>query len=151
MSSDDACSMVVRVACALAIGSLVGCTANVPGQFVASTGPIDASARINTVGKEAIGESCQWWISIGSGSTGLIWPLPMEGNQNHLAVKDALGDEYDGLINAVTDSRTTHYGIAFPTGADPDPRNWVRAFAISVCQEIRGTPYVYAEPLAGSK
>lgn len=127
-----------------------GCTLNIPGKIVPSTGPVDVQRRINTVGKEAIGESCQWWFSAGALGYFVEIPLPMKGNQNYLAVENAIGSEYDGLIGATMDQRITPYGLAIPTSADFNPQNWVHIFVTPKCQEIRGTPYVYTEKLSGS-
>jgi hypothetical protein len=121
-----------------------------PGKLVPATAPVDTAKRINVVGREAIGESCQWWFSAGIGGLGFDFPIPMAGNQNHLAIKDALDGEYDGLIGAATDHRTTQYGLAVPTGSDPNPSSWARLFLTSVCVEIRGTPFTYTQPLAGA-
>jgi len=132
---------VSRIFATLIMAAITACTANVPGQLIPSTSPIDEARRVNLVGKEAIGESCQWWISANAKLGAVLFPIPVEGNQNYLALADALGEEYDGLVDAAADQRITPWGIAIPTSSNP--LEWVHVFLIENCQEIRGKPFVY--------
>ena len=136
------------VVASLVLVIVAGCTVNLPGRLVPTTAPVDDASRIHLVGKEAIGRTCQWWISANGYFGSITMPIPVEGNLNFLAVRAALGEEYDGLIDASVDRRITPWGLGIPTSSNP--QEWVHLFLIENCQEIRGTPFVYtSSPFRG--
>jgi hypothetical protein len=126
---------------AWALIATAGCTTYAPGRLLPSTLPIDDFSQIRVGPDEAHGKSCQWRISLT-----LYVPfrlsIPIRGNQNDLALRDALGEEYDGLLQASIDQKTTSLGFVFPIGPGGNPLNWTHASLSSHCQEIRGTPFV---------
>jgi hypothetical protein len=132
----------------LLLGAGSGCTINIPGQLLPSTLPIDDYDRIRVMPEEAHGNSCQWWLSV-SFYVPIRFAIPLRGNQNDLALKDALGEEYDGLIDATIDQRIRPLGLIFPIGPGGNPLNWTHVLLTSHCQEIRGTPFVLRKPLNG--
>ena len=122
---------------AIALLVATGCAINVPVGLLPNTVPIDDASRINIVGQEAFGDSCQWTFQLHN----FIIPLAAEGNQNYLALDRALGDEYDGLIEGTVDEQYDSFGLSYP----------IVIRLASACRHIRGKPFVFTKPLKGAQ
>lgn len=127
----------VALVAAIALAAATGCAVNVPVGLLPSSVPVDDADRINLVGQEAFGESCQWRFQIGSS----VIPLSAEGNQNYLAIDRALGDEYDGLVEGTVDEQHDSFGLSWP----------IVLRLASACRQIRGKPFVFTKPLTGTR
>ncbi|MFQ5416499.1 MAG: hypothetical protein ACE5FL_05540 [Myxococcota bacterium] len=127
----------VTLVAAIVLLTAAGCAINVPVGLLPSTVPIDDINRINLVGKETFGDSCQWRLQLG----GYVFPLGAEGNQNYLALDRAFGDEYDGLVEGTVDEQYDSFGISWP----------IVLRLASSCRHIRGRPFVFTKPLKGAR